>query len=174
MPLFEFLQKRIFAPLGMTSVADIDAAPLGAGDPTRYKRYALGTPRVAPKEGRGWLFAMGGLAMTAADLAKWDMSVIERSLLKPESYREFEREMLLANGVGANYGLGVSVTTSDNRRVIAHGGEVSGFTAQNAIYPDDRAAVVVFTNLDATNATSQIATRIATGSRTPRRIPRSS
>lgn len=162
MPLFEFLQKRIFTPLGMTSVVDIDAAPLGSGDPTRYRRFGLGPLRVAPKEGRGWLFAMGGLAMTASDLAKWDASVIERNLLKAESYRELEREMLLASGVGARYGLGVSLSVVDGRRVVAHGGEVSGFTARNAIYPDDRAAVVVLTNLDATNASEQIASRLAT------------
>ena len=38
---------------------------------------------------------------------------------------------------------------------------MSGFTAANVIYPDDRAAVVVLTNLDATGASSQIASRIA-------------
>ena len=39
---------------------------------------------------------------------------------------------------------------------------MSGFTAQNQVYPDDRAAVVVLTNLDATGASSQIASRIST------------
>src|SRR5206468_8047724 len=68
---------------------------------------------------------------------------------------------LLAGGTGAHYGLGVSVNTSDNRRVISHGGEVSGFTAQNAVYPDQRAAVVVLTNLDATSASEQITSKIA-------------
>ena len=37
----------------------------------------------------------------------------------------------------------------------------SGFTASNRIYPDDRAAIVVLTNLDATGASSQILNRIA-------------
>src|SRR5437763_66547 len=48
MPLLEFLQKRVFEPLHMTSVSDIDSAPLGDSDPTRYMRYALGPPRIAP------------------------------------------------------------------------------------------------------------------------------
>jgi hypothetical protein len=42
-----------------------------------------------------------------------------------------------------------------------HTGEVSGFTARNDVYPDERAAVVVLTNLDATSASTQIANRIA-------------
>ncbi len=107
------------------------------------------------------MYAAGELAMTARDLAAWDVSMIERSVMKPSSYREMETEVVLANGVGARYGLGVSVGTADGHRVVSHGGEVSGFTAQNQVYPDDRAAIVVCTNLDATGASSQIASRIA-------------
>jgi CubicO group peptidase (beta-lactamase class C family) len=160
MPLLEFLQKRVFGPLHMTSVSDIDAAPLGDADPSRYMRYALGPPRLAPKEGKGWLFAAGELAMTARDLALWDIGMLEQTLLQPASYRAMQTEMQLANGVGTRYGLGVSVNIVDGRRVISHGGEVSGFTAENDVFVDDRAAVVVFVNLDASPAVGQIASKI--------------
>jgi D-alanyl-D-alanine carboxypeptidase len=162
MPLLDFLQKRVFGPLHMTSVSDIDAAPLGAGDPSRYMRYALGPLRPAPKEGKGWLFAAGELAMTASDLALWDISMIEQTVLQPASYRVMQTEVLLANGVGTRYGLGVGVSVVDGHRVVSHSGEVSGFTAKNDVYVDDRAAVVVLTNLDAANAYDLIATRIGT------------
>jgi len=76
MPLLDFLQKRVFGPLQMTSVVNTDLAPLGPDQPLRYLRYALGPLREAPKEGRGWMFAAGELAMTAQDLAKWDISMI--------------------------------------------------------------------------------------------------
>ena len=162
MPLLDFLQKRVFGPLHMTSVSDIDAAPLGAGDPSRYMRYALGPLRPAPKEGKGWLFAAGELAMTASDLALWDISMIEQTVLQPASYRVMQTEVLLANGVGTRYGLGVGVSVVDGHRVVSHSGEVSGFTAKNDVYVDDRAAVVVLTNLDAANAYDLIAARIGT------------
>ncbi len=160
-PLFDFLRKRVFEPLGMTSVTNTDEAALGPGDPERYLRYALGPLRPAPKEGRGWMYAAGELAMTARDLATWDVSMIDRTVMRPASYREMETEVLLSNGVGSRYGLGVSVGMVDGRRRISHGGEVSGFTAQNNVYPDDRAAVVVLINMDATNASDQIATKVA-------------
>ena len=160
MPLLEFLSKRVFGPLGMATVTDIDSAPLGPSEPERYRRFALGPPRPAPKEGKGWLFAAGELAMTAEDLARWDISMIDQAVLRPASYREMQTDVRLASGAGTRYGLGVSVATTNGRRVIAHGGEVSGFTAQNQIYVDDRAAVVVFVNLDASNASGQIATRL--------------
>ncbi len=160
-PLFEFLRERIFGPLQMSSVVDSDRAPLGPGEPGRYLRYALGPARPAPKEGRGWMFAAGELAMTARDLARWDISTMTESVLTPSSYRQMQAETVLSTGVGTGYGLGVSVGTANNRRRISHSGEVSGFTARNDIYPDEQAAVVVLTNLDASSASSQIATRIA-------------
>ena len=160
MPLWDFLAQRVFDPLHMATVTDTDRAPLGPGEPGRFMRYALGPLRPAPKEGQGWMFAAGELAMTAGDLALWDVSLIDRKLMQPASYRQMETEVLLANGVGTGYGLGVSVGMADGHRLVSHGGEVSGFTARNNVYPDDRAAVVVLTNLDATNAAEQMATRI--------------
>ena len=160
MPLVQFLQKEIFAPLGMRSVAIIDEGPLGPGDPQGYRRFALGPPRPAPKEGKGWLFAAGELAMTAHDLALWDLSVINQRILDRRFYRMQQKTTLLADGVATDYGLGVHVGMVNGHRVISHSGEVSGFTAQNTIYPDDAAAVVVLTNLDATSAPGVIAARI--------------
>lgn len=162
MPLLTFLRQRVFDPLMMTTVMDSDQAPLPDTDASRYLRYGIGPPRPAPKEGRGWMFAAGELAMTAADLARWDISLINQSILKPASYQSLATEVVLANGVGTSYGLGVNVTAQNGRRLLSHSGEVSGFTAQNAVYPDDRVAIVVQVNLDASGASGQIANRIAT------------
>ena len=161
MPLLRFLQEKVFTPLGMTSVSDTDQAKLGDTDPAGYLRYALGPLRPAPKEGKGWMFAAGELAMPASDLAKWDISIMDQKLLKPASYREFSKEVLLNNGLGTHYGLGVDVNSQAGHRALSHGGEVSGFTAQNTVFPDDRAAVVVLTNQDAASASGAIASGIA-------------
>jgi D-alanyl-D-alanine carboxypeptidase len=161
MPLLDFLHQKIFDPLGMKSVTNTDQEKLGDSDATGYMRYALGPLRPSPKEGRGWLFAAGELAMTASDLARWDLSIIDQKVLKPSSYKEFETEVLLKNGVGTEYGLGVDVTSESGRRVLKHGGEVSGFTSQNTVFPDEHVAVVVLTNQDAVGAPGQIARDIA-------------
>jgi D-alanyl-D-alanine carboxypeptidase len=160
-PLFDFLQQRVFTRLGMTTVHNVDEAPLGPSDAARYTRVATAPVRPAPKEGRGWIFAAGELAMTATDLAKWDISLIEQSVLKRESYRALETENILTNGVGTSYGLGVNVRMSGAHRLISHTGEVSGFTAYNGVYPDDKIAVVVLVNLDASGASGMAANRIS-------------
>ena len=160
-PLFGFLTRHIFTPLGMTSPVNQDEGPLTEPDAKGYTRHGLGPLRVARKEGSGWLFGAGGLAMTAEDLAKWDISLIDQTLLKPASYHEMESALILKNGTASTYGLGLAVTRTASSRSVAHGGEVSGFTAQNTIYPDDRVAVVVLANQDAGEATGDIARKVA-------------
>jgi D-alanyl-D-alanine carboxypeptidase len=159
-PLFQFLHERIFTPLHMTTVRDFDRQPLAAGTVSGYMSYALGPPRLAAASGAGWLFGAGQLAMTADDLARWDISIMNRSLLSEASYRSLETDTLLTNGVGAQYGLGVDVELENQRRKIAHGGEVNGFTAENAVYPDERAAIVILVNQDASRATDQISKKL--------------
>lgn len=160
MSLLQFLSQKVFAPLGMKSVMNIDQDKLPETDPTGYLRYALGPLRPSPKEGKGWLFAAGELAMPASDLAKWDISIIEQKLMKPASYQALATDTLLKNGLSTHYGLGVDVNSQAGHRALSHGGEVSGFTAQNVVFPDDRAAVVVLTNQDAVSASSAIASGI--------------
>jgi CubicO group peptidase (beta-lactamase class C family) len=156
-PLMEFLTQRIFRPLGMTSVWNSDEAKLTQADATAYYRHALGPLRVAPKEGRGWMFAAGELAMTAHDLALWDESLIAQSILKPDSYKKMFTEVKLKDGTGTHYGLGVGVHDRDGHRSIEHSGEVSGFVSDNMVLVDDGVAVAVLTNQDAVGAASTIA-----------------
>jgi D-alanyl-D-alanine carboxypeptidase len=160
-PLIDLLKKRIFVPLGMDNVYDTDASKLPATDPTGYERHALGPQRVAPKEGAGWMFAAGELAMPAHDLALWDISIINRSLLEPASYAQMFKPVLLKSGASSGYGLGVFLGKSDGHAYIEHSGEVSGFVSENKVFPQDRAAIIVLTNEMATNAASLIASRIA-------------
>jgi CubicO group peptidase (beta-lactamase class C family) len=147
----------------MTSVADFDAGPLGASDAGACLRNALGPLRPAPKEAAGWLFGAGQLAMTAHDLALWDISVIDRSVLRPTSYRTQQTETLLDDGTATGYGLGVGIGRSNGRRRIAHGGAVSGYTTSNLVFPDDSVAIVAFTNIypGGANAPGLVAERIA-------------
>jgi CubicO group peptidase (beta-lactamase class C family) len=99
--------------------------------------------------------------MPAENLAKWDISIINQSVLSPDSYKKMETEVLLKNGLGTRYGLGVMVRQELGRRAIEHDGEVSGFTSSNMVFPDERVAVVVLTNQDSISASGTIARRIA-------------
>jgi CubicO group peptidase (beta-lactamase class C family) len=159
-PLFTQLQTRILAPLRMNSAADYAYHGIPAGGPLGYERYAFGPPRPAPLDRPAWSFGSGGLAMTARDLALWDISVMDRTLLSKSSYDALETEVKLTNGTGTHYGLGVQVGARGGHRMIEHSGEETGFVSENVVFPDDREAVVVLTNQDASRAASVIANRI--------------
>lgn len=160
-PFFQFIKTRILDPLGMTSAVDFDRLGPSSIEPIGYMRYGLGPLRPAQPTGAGWMYGAGELAMTPSDLAKWDISMIDQSLLSPASYRTLETTVLLDNGVSSGYGLGVDVGMLSGHRMIEHSGEVAGFTAENMVFPDDSAAVIVLTNQDAAPASGAIAEKVA-------------
>lgn len=160
-PLFEELSARVFRPLGMTSVLDVNARPLPVSDPMGYLRYALGPLRPSQPSAPGWLYAAGELAMTASDLARWDIALMQHKVLKDASLRQLTSEVVLANGAGTRYALGLDVALQHGRRTLSHGGEIDGFTSHHVLYPDDNVAVVVLTNQEAVDASETIADRLA-------------
>jgi D-alanyl-D-alanine carboxypeptidase len=160
-PFASFLQARIFGPLGMHSVIDLDEKSLTESDAAGYTRFGLGPARAVAPEGRGWLFAAGELAMTAQDLARWDVSLIDHKLLKPGSFDALINPVRLKNGAPTDYALGVGVTDADGHPRLQHGGAVSGFVSLNTVWPDQKAAVVVFANMDGSSAPGSITSRIA-------------
>ena len=153
--LLAFLQSHVFAPLGMHPI-DQDLA-VGPGFPVGYRRNALGPVRPERPAGRGWLYAAGELAMTASDLARWDIARMDRALLPARDWAEQETPIILTNGVSSNYGLGVSLRDINGHHAVLHGGEAVGFLSTNIVFPHDREAIVVLVNAWFGNAHDQIA-----------------
>jgi D-alanyl-D-alanine carboxypeptidase len=154
--LFEFLRRHVFAPLHMAHVAEYSAAAelsahWGAGDAAGYTRHGLGPVVPAPKEASGWLFGAANLAMPPSDLAIWDLSLIDRSLLEAESYKTEFGPVVLKSGRTQDYGLGLDVETVHGRLRIGHAGGGSGFLADNRVWPAERTAIVVLSNNDWAN-----------------------
>ena len=107
-PLVAFLREKIFQPLGMSTPGEItDHDP---ADASAYTRYALGPPRPVAREGPGWMFAAGELAMTPSDLARWDIAFLEKKILSARSYRRLhprsEIEGRQADALRAGFGSG--------------------------------------------------------------------
>lgn len=158
-PLLAQLQRKVFTPLGMSPI-DQDLA-IGTGYPSAHNRYALGPVRVERPAASGWLYAAGELAMTASDLAKWDIARINRALLPADDWTTQETPVRLADGANTNYGLGVQLGAADGHPYVEHSGEAVGFLSENIVYPADKAAIVVLTNSDFGDTTSTIQQGIA-------------
>jgi CubicO group peptidase (beta-lactamase class C family) len=159
-PFWSFLSRGVLKPLGMTNTIDLDTEH-DKLEPVGYMRNALGPLRPAIMEASGWYFADGEMAMPVGDLLIWDISLMNRSLLAPASYDAMETDQRLTSGQTARYGLGVTLSVRNGRRVVSHGGEVGGFVAQNVVFPDDKIAIAVLTNQEASAAAGGIARAIS-------------
>lgn len=167
-PLFEFLQKSFFTPLGMRGIVDLNKTWLGPDDAQGAVRNALGPARTTPNTAPGWDFGDGELGMTASDVARWQVSMLAHALLRPASYSAMETATKLKSGQATAYGLGLDVGIQNGHRFYGHSGEEIGFTAQELVFPDDRFAVVVLANQSANGTAGTLARQIAQALLAPR------
>lgn len=156
MKYFDFLRQRVLKPVGLSGALNLDTER-NRVEPLGYERRALAPLRPAVLEAPGWYFGDASLAMPVSDLLKWDISIMNRSLLKPASYDAFETATKLKDGQPTRYGLGLSVLLQNGHRVLEHSGEVGGFVAENMVLPEDKIAIAVLTNQEASSAAGSIA-----------------
>ncbi len=160
MPYFDFLRQRVLKPVGIADTSlnlDVERDRV---QPQGYERRALAPLRPAVLEAPGWYFGDASLAMPVGALLTWDLSILNKSLLKPISYAAFETPTSLKNGKPTDYSLGLQVVRQNGRLVLEHSGEVGGFVAENIVLPDDRIAIAVLTNQEASSAAGLIAKAI--------------
>jgi CubicO group peptidase (beta-lactamase class C family) len=142
----EFLQERIFKPLGMTTARIINESDI---IPNRSSGYRLLNGEIKHQEWVAPLLnttADGSLYLTVYDLAKWDAALYGEKLLKRASLDQIWTRVKLNNGKTANYGFGWALMSVNNRRLIEHSGSWQGFKAQISRYVDDKLTVVVLAN----------------------------
>lgn len=144
MPFGEFLQTRIFTPLGMTASGFGYAAQQRGGIAVGYQN---GVPEEPPLSLD--LFSGAGGAVTSAhDLALWDVALLTGTLL-PKDYLDRVRQQSMPTGEGSSrYANGWKIVEDDGHRELWHNGLAPGVGGYcyNAIFPGDDLAVVVLTN----------------------------
>ena len=121
-----------------------DAGPLGAGTPKSFLARRAGPFRAAPKEGQAGCLAPA----SSRSHTTWRCGTSGHEPVTAEaaSY-EAQQTVICSSGSATGYGLGINIGTPDGHRRISHGGAVSGYTTSSEIFPDDRTAIVVFTNI---------------------------
>ena len=150
----DYLQERIFQPLGMTStriISDRDIIPHRAAGYELVKGELKNQDWVSPTFNST---ADGTLYFTVLDLEKWDAALYTEKLLKRSSLDQMWTVMKLNNGKPnkANYGFAWEINQINGHKVIEHGGAWQGFTCDISRYVDDKLTVVVLTNLDSGHA----------------------
>ncbi len=148
-PYGDFLQQRIFHPLGMQSTRIISEADIV---PNRSSGYRLVKGELKNQE---WVSpvvnttADGSLYFTVLDLAKWDAALYTENLLKRSSLDLMWTPVKLKNGQPnkGSYGFGWFMENRQGHRCIQHDGSWQGFETAIDRYVDDHLTVVALTNL---------------------------
>jgi len=145
-PLGKVLESRIFGPLGMTQSRFADPEAIIAHRAAGYWVNKVGELiNRNPTEMSSTLGA-GGMLSSAQDMAKWDEALYGNYFLSAESKKAMWTSVMLPNGEDTEYGFGWSVNPYQGMRSQSHRGQVAGFVASFARYPDQETAIIVFMN----------------------------
>lgn len=143
----DFVEKNIFAPLGMKhSYYDNTSRII----PRRVTGYSKGSEgfRNAAYLSMFQPFAAGSLMSSVDDLALWDAALYTDKLVKQESLKRAWTASLLTNKKSAHYGYGWSLSSYEDRALIEHSGGINGFATYAVRVPDQRTYVAILTNRD--------------------------
>ena len=157
----DYLQERIFKPLGMTTariISEEDIVPNRSAGYMLVKGELKNQQWVAPSLNTT---ADGALYLTVYDMAKWDIALYSEKLLKKSSLEQMWTPVKLNDGKTEGYGFGWGLTEVRGHRLIEHGGSWQGFKSHIARYVGDNLTVVVFANLAQANP-ARIAHGVAT------------
>lgn len=153
----DFIQQRIFTPLGMTSARFMSSTNTPDGTAGGYDvvNGAWQLARLDPNVTNYLSTGASSIQMSALDLAKWDAALDAGTLLTPASQELMwtpAPAAVIPPGTydwGAAYGFGWFLQTLPNgERVVSHSGGLPGYTHEFIRYRDTRWSVVVLTNLD--------------------------
>ena len=140
-----FIKENILVPLKMTGTGYLENTDgLSIGYAGAY------TTLPANFEHPSTLFASGGLYSTVNDLYLWDQALSTDKLIPKDLSDKMFTPYISIPDMGRitriGYGYGWLIGEIKNHSMVFHTGRIEGFSAINAVYPDDKIIVVVLGN----------------------------
>ena len=148
LPYGQFLEEKIFRPLGMTHTGILGATHLALG----YNNCCDLVP--AETSDPTVDFASGDLYSTVGDLYAWDQALFNDRFLSPDlrerAFTPYET-MTDVGGLrgvssGMSYGYGSIVGDMCGHRLVGHTGILDGYSSLNFYFPDLQVAVILLEN----------------------------
>ena len=147
----DFLKESVFGPLGMSTARVISESDIV---PNRSAGYRLVNGELKNQE---WVApslnttADGALYLTVLDMAKFEAALNSGKLLQRSSYDAMWTQLRTNDGAEQPWGFSWQIENINGKRIIEHSGGWQGFTANFSRYPEQKTAVIVFTNLRGVN-----------------------
>ncbi len=150
----DFLQERIFNPLGMTSTRVINETNIILHRAAGYQLIG------GEVKNQAWVSpslnttADGSLYFTVLDVARWDAALYTDTPLSARIREQMWTAAKFGNGAttslkmgGGSYGCGWGLDTVAGHRVVQHSGSWQGFKTHIARFHDDGLTVILLCNL---------------------------
>ena len=155
----DFVRERIFAPLGMTS-SDFEVDSLSKYENTSRGYVFAGEFIEPPYMHLGAFAPSGAIVSSAEDMAKFAMFQLGdgtwngKRLVSEAMLGEVHSHQMIGTPYFwdfeeiqcAEYGLGWFTDIYRGRKMINHGGNTNGFSAQMTLIPSEKFAVVALSN----------------------------
>jgi len=144
---WQFLDERIFKPLGMTATRSTDPQPIVPNRASGYEwknDHFENRPVLLPAIG----FSAGSLLSTVEDMGKWDVALYGEKLLKKSSLDQMWTATMAKDGADApfNYGFGWFIDSYHGHRLVQHSGGTPGFSSVVYRFLEDKLTIIILTN----------------------------
>lgn len=155
----QWTQENIFRPLGMKNTHFHDDhemivknraysySPLDDGG---FKKRVLSYANVGATS----------LFTTVEDLLKWAQNLWDARVGGSKVIEQMQEQEVLNNGEKINYAYGLSIGKHKGLKTVGHGGSDAGFRSRLYLFPDQKFAVAILSNLASFNPT-QMALKVA-------------
>jgi CubicO group peptidase (beta-lactamase class C family) len=156
----DFLEQKIFGPLGMTATALREPGAV-------LRRRALGyeTNRAGQFINRNAdltdVFSAGALVSTVGDLARWNAVLNTDGILTAASRAQMWTPAKLNDGAAHPYGFGWFLEPWQGHANIGHSGSTAGFSASLQRFPEAGLTVILLTNSDEFDIATRLAREVA-------------
>ncbi len=141
----QFIQERIFKPLGMNDSYYDDSEQVIRKRIPGYSPSAVGTVNANYLD-MSIPYAAGSLLSNVEDLAKWNKAVFDEKLISKTSMDKIFKPTILADGSEQPYGFGWGVGKFQGSKIYQHGGGIFGFLTQGIYAPEEDVYVAVLSN----------------------------
>jgi D-alanyl-D-alanine carboxypeptidase len=144
---WQFLDERIFKPLGMNATRSTDPQPIVRNRASGYEwknDHFENRPVLLPAVA----FSAGSLLSTVEDMAKWDAALYTEKLLKKSSLDQMWTAPATNDGTDApfNYGFGWFIENYHGHRLVQHSGGTPGFSSAMYRFVSDKLTIIILTN----------------------------
>lgn len=147
-PWGDYLNERVFSPLGMTSTRVTTVTDIV---PNRASSYLLQNEKLMNAENWRTVRPSGAFLSSVQDLAKWETALYENKILSQAIKTQMWTPVTLNDGKKYSYGFGWELNDYRGIGTIEHGGTLTGFRAQFSRFPEQGLAIIVLTNFASAN-----------------------